>query len=272
MEPESWSSGTATLPILKDKPLPRWKLEKGPDGQVVWLSNHGDIKWQAPPEDLLTVEEARGEVQPWNAGNTAADLIRARFKHHMQPELLFSLFGHGFMVDVVDMVVAPEAATATAAVNLERSGAKDRYYVLSYKAEQDMLQSEAEPHRVTIAEDEDASVFTRQGVEEWEREKWAHGLSKELDNMKTKGILIEVDTGMYPDVRSVPSKLVLRKKPIQDNETEEPRKVGATEMAEIVKRAWDPRVRLVALSRVATSNADPKPGSQPTILQTLGPI
>ena len=109
-----------------------------------------------------------------------------------------------------------------------------------------MLQSEVEPHRVTIAEDEDASVFTRQGVEEWEREKWVHGLSKELDNMKTKGVLIEVDADMYPDVRSVPSKLALRKKPIPDSETEEPRNVGAAELAEIIKRAWDPRVRLVA--------------------------
>ena len=62
-------------------------------------------------------------MQPWNAGNAAADLIRARFKHHTQPELLFSLFGHGFMVDAVDMVVAPEAATATAAMNLEKSDA-----------------------------------------------------------------------------------------------------------------------------------------------------
>ena len=62
----------ARLPVLKDKPSPRWKLERGPDGQVVWLSTHGDIQWQASPEDLLTVEEARGEVQPWNAGNAAA--------------------------------------------------------------------------------------------------------------------------------------------------------------------------------------------------------
>ena len=93
------------------------------------------------PEDLLTVEEARGEVQPWNTGNAAADLIRARFKLHMQPELLFSLFGHGFMVDPADLVVAPEAATAATAVNGEKNDAKDRYYILSYKAEQDMLKS-----------------------------------------------------------------------------------------------------------------------------------
>ena len=249
----------ARLPVLKDRSLPRWKLERGPDGQVVWLSTHGDIKWQAPPEDLLTVEETRGEVQPWNAGNAAADLIRARFKHHMQPELLFSLFGHGFMVDPGDVAVAPEAATAATAEGVERSDAKDRYYILSYKAEKDMLQSEAEPHRVTIAEDEDASVFTRQGVEGWEHEKWVHGLTKELDNMKTKGVLIEVGDDMYPDVRPVPSKLVLRKKPIQDCKVEETKGVGAAEMAELIKRAWDPRVRLVACGNFerGTKSGDP---------------
>ena len=258
----------ARLPVLKDKPSPRWKLERGPDGQVVWLSTHGDIQWQAPPEDLLTVEEARGEVQPWNAGNAAADLIRARFKLHTQPELLFSLFGHGFMVDPVDLAVAPEAAIAATAVNGEKGDAKDRYYILSYKAEQDMLKSEAVPHRVTIAEDEDASVFTRHGVEEWEREKWVHGLSKELDNMKTKGVLIETDAGKYPNVRAVPSKLVLRKKPTQDSEIEEPKGVGASGLAEIIKRSWDPRVRLVACGNY---ERDTKPGDPANYSANPGP-
>ena len=26
------------LPVLKDKQVPRWKLERGPNGEVVWLS------------------------------------------------------------------------------------------------------------------------------------------------------------------------------------------------------------------------------------------
>ena len=264
----STSVRVARLPILKDKSLPRWKLERGPDGQVVWLSTHGDIQWQAKPEDLLTVEEARGEIQPWNTGNAAADLIRARFKPHTQPELLFSLFGHGFMVDPVDLVAAPEAATAATAVNGERSDVKDRYYILSYKVEQDMLKSETEPHRVTIAEDEDASVFTRDGVEEWEREKWVHGLSKELDNMKTKGVLIETDAGKYPDVRAVPSKLVLRKKPIQDSETEESKGIGASGLAEIIKRSRDPRVRLVACGNY---ERDTKPGDPANYSANPGP-
>ena len=74
----------------------------------------------------------------------------------------------------LDAVVVPEAAAAT--VHDDKSESKDKYYVLSHKAEQDMLQAEAEQHLVTIAEDEDTSVFTRPGVEEWEREKWAQGL------------------------------------------------------------------------------------------------
>ena len=200
------------LPVLKDKQVPRWKLERGPNGEVVWLSTHGNVIWNAPPEDLINVEEALGQVQPWNTDNTASDIIRARFKDQMQPELLFNLFGHGILVDTVDLdaVAVPEAATATMCD--EKTEAKDKCYVLSHKAEQDMLQAEAEQHLVTIAEDEDISVFTRQGVEEWEREKWVQGLVKELDIMKRKGVLIEVDAGLYPDLKAVPSKLVLREK------------------------------------------------------------
>ena len=100
------------LPVLKDKQVPRWKLEQGPNGEVVWLSTHGNIMWNAPPEDLITVEEATGQVQQWNTDNAASDIIRARFKDHMQPELLFSLFGHGFLVDPPELALAPEAAAA----------------------------------------------------------------------------------------------------------------------------------------------------------------
>ena len=107
-----------------------------------------------------------------------------------------------------------------------------------------MLQSEVELHRVTIAEEgEDASVFTRHGVEEWERQKWVQGLTKELDAMKKKGVLIEVDEGTYPDIRPVPSKLVLRKKPVADDEVTIPLKMGAAaEAAELIRQAWDPRL------------------------------
>ena len=248
------------LPVLKDKQVPRWKLERGPNGEVVWLSTHGNIMWDAPPEDLITVEEALGQVQPWNTDNAASDIIRARFKEHMQPELLFSLFGHGFLVDAgtVEAAVIPEVAVAT--VFDDKAESKNRYYILSHKAEQEMLKNEAEQHLVTIAEDEDASVFTRPGVEPWEHEKWVQGLVKELETMKRKGVLIEVDAGLYPDLKAVPSKLVLRKKPLHDDDIEKPKTVGAAELAEACKRAWDARVRLVACGNFerGTKAGDPE--------------
>ena len=79
---------------------------------MVWLSTQGDIKWDAPPEDLITVEEAKSEVQPWNTENAASDTFRARFKDHMQPELFLSLLGRAFLVDATELVMAPEAAAA----------------------------------------------------------------------------------------------------------------------------------------------------------------
>ena len=46
------------LPVLKDKPVVRWKLERGPREEVVWISATGDLRWDAPPSDMITVEEA----------------------------------------------------------------------------------------------------------------------------------------------------------------------------------------------------------------------
>ena len=40
----------------------------GANGEVVWLSTHGNIMWDAPSEDLITVEEALGQVQPLEHG------------------------------------------------------------------------------------------------------------------------------------------------------------------------------------------------------------
>ena len=54
-------------------------------------------------------------TQPWNTDNAASSIIRARLKDHTQPELLFSLFGHGFLVDSPELALAPGAAVAVAA-------------------------------------------------------------------------------------------------------------------------------------------------------------
>ena len=95
------SARVVRTPVLKDKPVIRWKLEKGPREEVVWISTTGDIRWDAPPSDMITVEESMGETQPWNDGNAASEIIRERLRKHLVPEMerqLFGLFGHGFMV------------------------------------------------------------------------------------------------------------------------------------------------------------------------------
>ena len=85
------------LPVLKDKPVARWKLERGLREGVVWISTTGDLRWDAPPSDMITVEESVGEIQPWNDVNAASEILRERLRKHMVPETerqLFGLFGH----------------------------------------------------------------------------------------------------------------------------------------------------------------------------------
>ena len=92
------------MPIMKDVEAIRWRVERGPQDQTVWVSTTGDVRWNAPPSDMITVEESVGEIQPWNDGNTASDIIRERFRKHLVPEAekhLFGLFGHGFLATPV---------------------------------------------------------------------------------------------------------------------------------------------------------------------------
>ena len=105
------------MPVLKDKPTVRWKLEKGPRDEVVWIGTTGDLRRDAPPSDMITVEESVGEIQPWNDGNAASDIIRERLRKHMVPETerqLFGLFGHGFMVVPESDAVDPGPVAAVA--------------------------------------------------------------------------------------------------------------------------------------------------------------
>ena len=85
-------------------------------------------------------------------------------------------------------------------------------------------------------------------------------LTKELDTMQKKGVLIEMDEGMYPDNRPMPSKLMLRKTPVADDEVTISPKMGAAEVAELIQQAWDPRVRLVACGNFerGTKAGDPE--------------
>ena len=58
--------------------LARRRVERGPQDQTVWVSTTGDVGWNAPTSHMITVEESVREIQPWNNGNTAVEIIKER--------------------------------------------------------------------------------------------------------------------------------------------------------------------------------------------------
>ena len=90
-------------------------------------------------------------------------------------------------------------------------------------------------------------VFHTSDAPECEYQKWLEGLKQELSSMDAKGVLESVDPE-YRDngIAPVPSKLVLTKKPMEDNEIELNESMGATEVADITNKSWKARVRHVA--------------------------
>ena len=239
------------MPIMKDVEAIRWRVERGPQDQTVWVSTTGDVRWNAPPSDMITVEESVGEIQPWNDGNTASEIIRERFKKHLVPEAekhLFGLFGHGFLVTPV-ADDEPDGEVRVGVVEAERpnpENTKNRYVIYSHKVEQQMIKDETTSHRLMVTESADAGVFMNPSTPEWELNKWMEGLSKELDTMEVKNVLEKVPQSKFPNARPVPSKLVLTKKPMEDSEVIIKSDMGASEIAALIQQAWNPRVRLVA--------------------------
>ncbi|CAE7510622.1 unnamed protein product [Symbiodinium sp. CCMP2592] len=235
------------MPVLRDVEAVRWRLERGSQDQTVWVSTTGDVKWNAPPSDMITVEESVGEIQPWNDGNTASE---KRFKKHLVPEAekhLFGLFGHGFLVTPVEE--EPDGEARVGVVKAERpnpENTKTKYVIYSNKVEQQMIKDEATSQRLMVTETADAGVFVNPSTPEWELNKWMAGLNKELDTMETKNVLEKVRQSEFPKAKPVPRKLVLTKKPMEDSEVIIRSDMGASEIAALIQQAWNPRVRLVA--------------------------
>ena len=277
------------LPVLKDKQVPRWKLEQGPNGEVVWLSTHGNIMWNAPPEDLITVEEATGQVQPWNTDNAASDIIRARFKDHMQPELLFSLFGHGFLVDPPELALAPEAAAAVVESDNKRDFLEGKQCWICqrtakecYQAKLSSVTHEPKGYQIDSADTETTAdelgnlmaevasmkasaetVACRVFVEgsEEAKKKWFNGAKAEMEGMHEKGVLDELkreslraELGLGPDERIpriLPTKLVVSRKP-EDGAHESSKEAGKVE-----DPPWKAKCRLRA-----SGNFEPEDGAE----------
>ena len=221
------------MPVLIDKQSSRWRLEKGPRDQVVWISTCGDIRWDAPPSDLITVEEATGAVQAWNDGNTASEIIRQRFKAHLKPELLFSLFGHGFLIgpEPGEPVIA---AAGKQDVPFQEESKENWYRVFDAGTEDAM--NEMEVALRLLAEEEitgepvPSSIFFT-GTEH-ERQPWIKAAEDEVSNMTTNAAWVEVninnareELGLGPHERLpkvLPMTVVCTRKPLlmQDDKCE----------------------------------------------------
>ena len=258
------------MPVLIDKQSARWRLEKGPQDQVVWISTCGDIRWDAPPADLITVEEATGTAQAWNDGNTASEIIRQRFNAHLKPELLFSLFGHGFLVGPELGELAVAAAGKQDEPFQEES--KDNWYRVFDAGTEDAM-NEMEIALRLLAEEEitgepvPSSIFFT-GTEQ-ERQPWIKAAGDEVLNMTTNAAWVEVnissareELGLGPHERLpkvLPMTVVCTRKPLlmQDDKCEPSGDAGkvlgnkslqapqsASEVKALEQKRFKPKVRL----------------------------
>ncbi|CAE7207770.1 unnamed protein product [Symbiodinium sp. CCMP2592] len=244
------------LPVLSDQVMKRWRVVKGPaEGQMVWVSTEGDLKWDAPPIDMLTVEEAAGDfIKP------EADDVVAMMKNKLAnpegaegAEKLFTLFGHGFLVhssyDAVPSAVAAHVEELD--VNQSRNKeAKDKYYILAYRLEEEMNEHERTlatqaQSTVEIGETVPQSILTGKAISEAELEKWlTEGVGTELENLASKDVYDEVEKSKVPaGVKPIPAKLVLKRKPV-NNIADEVEGIASAEHASL--RSWQAKARLVA--------------------------
>ena len=186
------------MPVLKDKPVIRWKLERGPREEMVWISTTGDLRWDAPPSDMITVEESVGETQPWNDGNAASEIIRERLRKHLIPETerqLFGLFGHGFMVVPEPEAVDPgPVAAATCQEEFQQESTEGFYRVYDIATEDSMNELET---AVQLLADEEAvgepvttNIFFTGTPEE--KQIWYEAAKTEVDNMVSSNAWVEV--------------------------------------------------------------------------------
>ena len=102
-----------------------------------------------------------------------------------------------------------------------------------------MLQNEARINRVTVTEQANAGVFHTSDAPECEYQKWLEGLKQELSSMDAKGVLESVDPECRDNgIAPVASKLVLTKKPMEENKIELNESMGAAEVADITNKSW----------------------------------
>ena len=153
----------------------------------------------------------------------------------MQPELLFNLFGHGFLVDSPELALAPEAAAAVAEADNKHDFLEGKQCWICRRSAKECYQAKlsSTPHEPkgyqidsadtettadelsnlmaelasmkVSAETVDCRVFV-EGTEE-ARKKWFNGATAEMEGMHEKGVLHELkrdslrtELGLGPDV------------------------------------------------------------------------
>ena len=101
------------------------------------------------------------------------------------------------------------------------------YIIFSHAQEQEMLQNEGKDNRVRVTKQADASVFHKDDTPECEYQKWLDGLTQELSSMHAKCVLENVDPEQrVKGIAPVPRKLVLTRKPVDDDGIELKEGVG----------------------------------------------
>ncbi|CAE7399595.1 unnamed protein product [Symbiodinium pilosum] len=223
------------LPVLKDKPVARWKLERGLREGVVWISTTGDLRWDAPPSDMITVEESVGEIQPWNDVNAASEILRA------------------FMVAPEPEAVDPDPVAAVAhQEEFQRESTEGFYRVYDVATEDSMNELET---AVQLLADEEAvgepvstNIFFTGTPEE--KKIWYDAAKTEVDNMVSSNAWVEVRVDhAHVDLnldrskklpRALPMTLVCTRKPLimQDDQPTEQVDTG-----QVVQQLLEPSIK-----------------------------
>ncbi|CAE7168455.1 unnamed protein product, partial [Symbiodinium necroappetens] len=201
------------LPAVIDKKPEQWKTHVTPLGDLVWVSSSGEIRdgemVRDPGVDLgmLTVEEREQghhveQGLPFVARATALEEeIQTAFEEEPQN-------------------VAPKAQRKTTPKPDDKL---DRYKILPYEVEQEMNRAEVKVAQL-VTDTIDARVLSDPKTPADEKWKWVNeGLRPELETLQAKEIYDEWDEAdLPPGAKVLPAKVVLTKKPLQDDAEVDP--------------------------------------------------
>ncbi|CAE7496920.1 unnamed protein product [Symbiodinium sp. CCMP2456] len=196
---------TTRLPAVIDKKPEQWRTHVTPLGDLVWVSSSGQVRdgevVRDPGVDLgmLTVEEREQG-------------------HHVEQGLPFVARATVFEEEPLD--VAPKAPCKTTPKPEDKL---DRYKILSYEVEQEMNRAEVEVAQL-VTDTIDARVLSDPKTPVDEKWKWVNeGLKPELETLQAKEIYDEWDEADLPlGWKVLPAKVVLTKKPLQDDAVVDP--------------------------------------------------